>query len=327
MASRRPFFAADPATDPQFVGDPAAHGLDKPIGGGFSIMQNLVKDQRQEMHEQSKGGQPKMAAADGRPKFAFEVTKKEWEAALLSDEKLLAKMKQDLNSMERGGSVANLTPENAKMVIRGLEQIIGNKKHLLSKFASMKTRRAARRPVSIVVELGGQQGHYIIDNGYRAVSPGELPEMIAKAFKARIQRSMAGMFGPEFQGVEIELPTTQMIQELRDELLQSRSGKATIVLDLNTDRYTFKRAALYSRRAMYWSSPERIYRLTKREIVDSSALCPKCRKEMELEPYTKTDRMYRCQLCGFKIPRSSVIVASLKSRRATNHLTNSQQFD
>ena len=53
--------AADPVTDPQFVGDPAAHGMDKPIGGGFSIMQNLVKDQRQEMHEESKGGNPKMA--------------------------------------------------------------------------------------------------------------------------------------------------------------------------------------------------------------------------------------------------------------------------
>jgi hypothetical protein len=127
--------AADPVTDPQFVGDPAAHGMDKPIGGGFSIMQNLVKDQRQEMHEESKGGNPKMAT-------------------------------------------------------------------------------------------------------------------------------------------------------------------------------------LRSRRAMYWSNPDRIYRLTKREIVDSSALCPRCRVEMSLEPYTKNDRMYCCSKCKFKIPKSNVIVASLKSRRS-----------
>jgi len=74
---------------------------------------------------------------------------------------------------------------------------------------------------------------------------------------------------------------------------------------------------LRSRRAMYWANVERIYRLTKRELVDGSVLCPRCRKEMILEPYTKTDRMYCCSGCRFKIPRSNVIIASLTSRRKT----------
>jgi hypothetical protein len=88
-------------------------------------------------------------------------------------------------------------------------------------------------------------------------------------------------------------------------------------------REGLKTAALRSRRAMYWSNPDRIYRLTKREIVDSSALCPRCRVEMSLEPYTKNDRMYCCSQCKFKIPKSNVIVASLKSRRAAVSVTAS----
>ena len=76
-----------------------------------------------------------------------------------------------------------------------------------------------------------------------------------------------------------------------------------------------KTAAFHSRRAMYWSNPQRVYRMTRREIVDNEALCPRCRKKLLLEPYTKSEWMYRCPDCKFKIPRSSVIVVSLASRR------------
>jgi hypothetical protein len=77
------------------------------------------------------------------------------------------------------------------------------------------------------------------------------------------------------------------------------------------------RVAMRSRRAMYWSAPSRVYRITRREIVDDTALCPKCKKNLELEPYTKSDRMYRCPECSFKVPKSSVIITSgLKSRRS-----------
>jgi len=61
MASRRGRIALGPEQaeeDPQFVGDPETHGIDKPRGGGFSIMQNLVKD----LHKES------LAEADKNPK-------------------------------------------------------------------------------------------------------------------------------------------------------------------------------------------------------------------------------------------------------------------
>jgi len=63
-------------------------------------------------------------------------------------------------------------------------------------------------------------------------------------------------------------------------------------------------ASLKSRRAMYWGAPDRVYRLTKEEQESGSALCPKCQKEMALEPFTKSDKLYTCQKCGFKVPTS-----------------------
>lgn len=61
---------------------------------------------------------------------------------------------------------------------------------------------------------------------------------------------------------------------------------------------------LRSRRAMYWGAPDRVYRLTKEEQDSGSAICPKCQKEMALEPFTKSEKLYTCQKCGFKVPTS-----------------------
>ena len=61
--------------NPQFVGDPETHGIDKPRGGGFSIMQNLQKDLRKEEKEigqqvmvspiQERGGKAASCACGG----------------------------------------------------------------------------------------------------------------------------------------------------------------------------------------------------------------------------------------------------------------------
>jgi predicted RNA-binding Zn-ribbon protein involved in translation (DUF1610 family) len=61
---------------------------------------------------------------------------------------------------------------------------------------------------------------------------------------------------------------------------------------------------LKSRRAMYWGGPDRVYRLTRTEQENGNAVCPKCKKEMQKEPFTKSDKLYTCQSCGFKVPTS-----------------------
>ena len=58
MASRRTKVAMEPEdaeANPQFVGDPETHGIDKPRGGGFSIMQNLAKSLAKESEKLSDG--------------------------------------------------------------------------------------------------------------------------------------------------------------------------------------------------------------------------------------------------------------------------------
>jgi len=63
LRSRRDYTAmtkGEANSNPQFVGNPETHGIDKPRGGGFSIMQNLQKDLRTEIVEEAEEG-PKVA--------------------------------------------------------------------------------------------------------------------------------------------------------------------------------------------------------------------------------------------------------------------------
>jgi predicted RNA-binding Zn-ribbon protein involved in translation (DUF1610 family) len=80
-----------------------------------------------------------------------------------------------------------------------------------------------------------------------------------------------------------------------------RRGKASFFVDKGE---VASDLSLRSRRAMYWEAPDRVYRLTREEQQTGSALCPKCQKEMNLEPFTKSEKLYTCQKCGFKVPTS-----------------------
>ena len=72
-----------------------------------------------------------------------------------------------------------------------------------------------------------------------------------------------------------------------------------------------KIAGLKSRRAMYWGGPDRVYRLTKEEQDSGSALCPKCKCNMGLEPFTKSEKLYTCESCGFKVPTSKTTTTKI----------------
>lgn len=63
------------------------------------------------------------------------TSKDDWVDALKADEKMLAKLKKDAEKLEGGGKVENLTLANAKAMVSSLEQVIANKKKLLSKLA------------------------------------------------------------------------------------------------------------------------------------------------------------------------------------------------
>ena len=66
-------------------------------------------------------------------------------------------------------------------------------------------------------------------------------------------------------------------------------------------------AGLRSRRAMYWCGPNRTYRLTRQEQNCETPTCPKCNGQMVKEPFTKSEKIYICQECKFKVPSGSIV--------------------
>jgi len=56
---------------------------------------------------------------------------------------------------------------------------------------------------------------------------------------------------------------------------------------------------------MYYGKPPRLYILTRRESDAGIATCPKCKQVLELVPFKKSDKLYRCE-CGFHIEKSAV---------------------
>lgn len=66
------------------------------------------------------------------------------------------------------------------------------------------------------------------------------------------------------------------------------------------------------RQAMYWCSPDRTYRMTKQEQDEDSATCPKCKSHMENEKFTRSERMFRCPDCGFKVPSGKVTTKKIE---------------
>lgn len=130
------------------------------------------------------------------------LTREELETALAENLDDWKKMNDAIRTFQRGGTVENLTPENARQNVRNLEQVIRHQKQMLN-------------------------------------------------------------------------------------VMKSRSAK--------------------SRRAMYWGAPDRVYRLTKMEQEKGCACCPKCKVDMITDKFTKSDKLYICPDCGFKVPTSKTV--------------------
>lgn len=76
------------------------------------------------------GKMPSMPALTGAKD---NPTREDWLRALEEDERALAAVRQSIQKIERGGSVANLTLAGARNVERGLSQAVTNKRKLLAK--------------------------------------------------------------------------------------------------------------------------------------------------------------------------------------------------
>jgi DNA-directed RNA polymerase subunit RPC12/RpoP len=79
---------------------------------------------------------------------------------------------------------------------------------------------------------------------------------------------------------------------------------------------------LRSRRAMYWGAPDRIYRLTRNEQENGMAVCPRCKAEMKKEPFTKSEKLYACPKCGFKVPSSKTTTTKIEIEVENGEVTD-----
>jgi len=83
-----------------------------------------------------------------------------------------------------------------------------------------------------------------------------------------------------------------------------RGGGFSIMQDLAEDLHkeSVKKAGRRGRNAAYWCAPERTYRMTQEEQEKGTPTCPRCKLDMEKEPFTKAEKMWVCPKCRFKVP-------------------------
>jgi ribosomal protein L37AE/L43A len=108
-----------------------------------------------------------------------------------------------------------------------------------------------------------------------------------------------GSYGHRIGPANPKTSTTGTIDEIADWLIDFHKKNASDYSNLR------------SRRAMYWGGPDRIYRLTKEEQQNGNAVCPRCKRQMQKEPFTKSEKLYTCEKCGFKVPSSKTTTTKI----------------
>jgi len=109
------------------------------------------------------------------------------------------------------------------------------------------------------------------------------------------------------------LTTRQKI--LADDFMNEREIIQRLTNRLSGGRF----ASLRTRRAVYHAELDRIYRTTRSENELGVMNCPRCKKEMDLQPYTRKNKIYICPKCGWKITTDKLLVvtAECKTRRGS----------
>lgn len=193
---------------PEFQGNPKTHGIDTPRGGGFSIMQNLQKDLREEEEKERKKARTMKA--------------RDWWKDVLND----------------------------------------------------------------------VQGH---------LSFGDY-DLAGKGLE-KLESSFKNAYGFH-----------KIIRQIKN-LIKSKENLDKMAESLSEALYRFERdvekgqreARIANKVAMYWCGPGRHYRRTRGEQNNGVALCPHCREEMDLQKFTRSEKLYCCPECGFKIPSGKVV--------------------
>jgi len=360
--------------NPQFVGDPKTHGLDTPVGGGFSIMQNLQKKLHRESEEES-GENPKEAGNQREALTSLEkrIMKavKDQKGGKISMPDILrvigeypaktdgpvralnALTKDGSLSMEfgRGGIPTYSIPiwasvEAAKeMVARVVQKLVTTWEDdgTISKTKEDRTRTAllerwalppgakvikedVRHPTigedGTLVKLRNRRVVWLSDQGRQKDVPTKWEKMYASMSSGQYSTFKKVKEGGKLLGFgkfknEHELDDYYLYKGDVWRVTNRSVVNQGAVDDFNNAQIRKKASEvdysqLKSRRAMYWGGPGRQYRLTKQEQDQGSVVCPRCKSEVSLKPFTKQEKIYTCDDCGFMIPTGKVMKERVK---------------
>lgn len=316
--------AMNPPMD-QFCGKPATHGLDKPVGGGFAVMNDLAYKLHDEAN-QFADVNPRLATSGNEPPAQRTV------------EEEFAK-KSPVSRMAMSGDIVNkiMQYEDGEMdqeeIVDFFQELIdtgtihslqGNygrmAQHLIQQGLCHPKGRAASSHTAT-----GEMGMHDIQPGGEHY---EWAQQIEKAAKEVQKLTERGGYRVSFLGMKpfdvYQGPYAIMTEgklwssddegqfyfefRLHDGISGTPKDIASEILSrkgitASADQF----AGLKSRRAMYWCAPDRTFRLTQQEQQNGAASCPKCKSEMQVEPFTRSDKLMICPECRFKVPTSKAV--------------------
>jgi len=347
MASRRSVFAMDEAeakADPQFVGDPKVNGLDKPRGGGFSIMQNLAKAQAEVSLEKASEN-PKVSPIQASVKVAGlrakALSKKETEEAVNNEawfvsSPTLEKIRNHAVISLKSTIVGDLHQQIAKLVDKIESDIVDT----LQTVDGIEMDKAVNFSKNVAVRI------------YNPASP-SLRYPDSERYSDRLEQTVKEIMGHKALSRDASRKIGKAVESIVDDFNSQvktsfkkveRLTESEVADILSKDKKTMEfleregmklfASDMRCRRGMYWCGPERTYRMTKREIASGQPSCPKCCAEMGKHRFTRNAKLFICEGCGFKISSDKILtdkpiveaipvepqvtVANCKSRRQSS---------
>lgn len=304
----------------QFCGNPGTHGLDKPVGGGFSVMNDLAY----ELHDEAN------QFADVNPRFAsLKAGLKE----IASEASMTAGAEIEATRFIREATI-NRCPKCREMLDEDDSEWLGEDgagigwslcRESCPKCGFEKTYKFSERGQMKDVRIKSQGRSVAATSGDEPPAQRTIEEETAKKSSVSVTARSPDLVDKimRYEGGEMDQDeTVEFFQDLIDSgtihSLQGSYGRMAENLirqglchrkgqaasdKTASDPY----AGMKSRRAMYWCAPDRTFRLTQQEQQSGTATCPKCKVEMQVEPFTRSDKLMICPECRFKVPTSKAV--------------------
>ena len=336
LRDRSPIAASDKtATNPpmdQFCGKPDTHGLDTPVSGGTSVMKDLAYRLHDEAN-QFADVNPRIASIKaGLKEIAFESKTSscpECEVnmflrkATSGNEPSAQRTTEEENAKISSVSRTALNPDLVNQIMQyedgGMDQdeIVEFFQGLIDSGTIHHLQGSYGRVAEQLIRQGlchrrGQSAsdktgvsNYQRNVFYPFPSPaarGDAGENLFKQAKRGGFKGTKDEFDKIWNNRKFDSPERA---ELDGFISKGSFGHR--VGPANPETSCLGLDGLRSRRAMYWCAPDRTFRLTQQEQESGSAICPKCRVEMNKEKFTRSDKLLTCPTCGFKVPTSKAV--------------------